>query len=51
MTPPVTGWTTPWPYCCASERDRRLAPIDGYDVTAGQQSGLIAALSVLQKER
>jgi hypothetical protein len=33
------------------ERDRRLAPIDGYDVTAGQQSGLIAALSVLQKER
>ncbi|HEY5836311.1 dynamin family protein [Streptomyces sp.] len=33
------------------ERDRRLAPVDGYDVTAGQQSALIAALSVLQKER
>ncbi len=33
------------------ERERRLAPIDGYDVTAGQQSALIAALSVLQKER
>lgn len=33
------------------ERERRLAPVDGYDVTAGQQSALIAALSVLQKER
>jgi Dynamin family len=33
------------------ERDRRLVPVDGYDVTAGQQSDLIAALSVLQKER
>jgi hypothetical protein len=33
------------------ERRRRLVPIDGYDVTAGQQSALIAALSVLQKER
>jgi hypothetical protein len=34
-----------------AERDRRVAPVDGYDVTAGQQSALIAALSVLQKER
>ncbi|MEU6855088.1 ATP-binding protein, partial [Actinacidiphila alni] len=34
-----------------AERDRRLAPVDGYDVTAGQQSALIAALSVLQRER
>jgi len=34
-----------------AERDRRLVPVDGYDVTAGQQSALIAALSVLQKER
>jgi hypothetical protein len=34
-----------------SERDRRLAPIDGHDVTAAQQSALIAALSLLQKER
>lgn len=33
------------------ERDRRLTPVDAYDVTAGQQSELIAALSVLQKER
>ncbi|WP_225844829.1 dynamin family protein [Streptomyces sp. HPF1205] len=33
------------------ERDRRLAPLDGYDVTAGQQAALIAALSVLHKER
>ncbi|SEG79932.1 Dynamin family protein [Actinacidiphila yanglinensis] len=33
------------------ERERRLAPVDGCDVTAGQQSSLIAALSVLQKER
>ncbi len=33
------------------ERERRLVPVDGYDVTAGQQSDLIAALSVLQKER
>jgi hypothetical protein len=34
-----------------AERDRRLAPVDGYDVTAGQQAALIAALSVLHKER
>jgi hypothetical protein len=34
-----------------AERERRLAPVDGYDVTAGQQSALIAALSVLQRER
>ncbi|WP_093715917.1 dynamin family protein [Actinacidiphila alni] len=34
-----------------AERDRRLTPVDGYDVTAGQQSALIAALSVLQRER
>lgn len=33
------------------ERERRLVPVDGYDVTAVQQSDLIAALSVLQKER
>lgn len=33
------------------ERERRLAPVDGYDVTARQQSSLIAALSLLQKER
>lgn len=33
------------------ELDRRLAPVDGYDVTAGQQSSLIATLSLLQKER
>ncbi|MYS24848.1 ATP-binding protein [Streptomyces sp. SID4948] len=33
-----------------AERDRRVAPIGGYDVTAGQQSALIAALSALQKE-
>jgi Dynamin family len=32
------------------ERDRRLAPVDGYDVTAGQQASLIAALSVLHKD-
>ncbi|MBD0738070.1 dynamin family protein [Streptomyces sp. CBMA29] len=35
----------------SAERDRRLAPVDGYDVTARQQSSLIAALSVLQRER
>jgi energy-coupling factor transporter ATP-binding protein EcfA2 len=34
-----------------AERDRRVAPVDGYDVTAGQQPALIAALSLLQKER
>ncbi|WP_329140752.1 dynamin family protein [Streptomyces sp. NBC_01476] len=34
-----------------SERERRVAPVYGYDVTAGQQSALIAALSHLQKER
>lgn len=34
-----------------AERDRRLAPVDEYDVTARQQSSLIAALSVLQRER
>lgn len=34
-----------------AERDRRLAPVDGYDVTAGQQASLISALSLLQKER
>lgn len=33
------------------ERERRLAPVDGYGVSTGQQSALIAALSVLQKER
>lgn len=33
------------------ERERRLVPVDGYDVAAGQQSALIAALSALQKER
>ncbi|MDF9813328.1 hypothetical protein M2266_002559 [Streptomyces sp. SPB162] len=33
------------------ERERRLAPVDALDVTARQQSSLIAALSLLQKER
>ncbi|MGP3923015.1 dynamin family protein [Streptomyces sp. 8N616] len=33
------------------ERDRRLAPLDALDVTPEQQAALIAALSVLQKER
>jgi energy-coupling factor transporter ATP-binding protein EcfA2 len=33
------------------ERERRLARVDACEVTAGQQSALIAALSVLQKER
>ncbi|MEU6080765.1 dynamin family protein [Streptomyces sp. NPDC047108] len=33
------------------ERDRRLAPLDALDVTPEQQASLIAALSVLQKER
>jgi hypothetical protein len=33
------------------ERDLRLAPVDSHDVTAGQQASLIAALSLLQKER
>lgn len=33
------------------ERDRRLAPLDALDVAAEPQAELIAALSVLQKER
>ncbi|MCZ4118966.1 dynamin family protein [Streptomyces sp. H39-S7] len=33
------------------ECERRLAPVDALDVTARQQSSLIAALSLLQKER
>ncbi|URN16128.1 MULTISPECIES: dynamin family protein [Streptomyces] len=33
------------------ERDRRIAPIDAFDVTPEPQAELIAALSVLQKER
>ncbi|MFI5754631.1 dynamin family protein [Streptomyces sp. NPDC051569] len=33
------------------ERDRRLAPLDGLEVTPKPQAELIAALSVLQKER
>ncbi|MER6693827.1 dynamin family protein [Streptomyces minutiscleroticus] len=33
------------------ERDRRLAPLDALDVRADPQAELIAALSVLQKER
>lgn len=33
------------------ERERRLAPLDGLDVHAEPQAELIAALSVLQKER
>ncbi|MFE7125885.1 dynamin family protein [Streptomyces sp. NPDC057617] len=33
------------------ERDRRLAPLDSLDVTPEPQAELIAALSVLQKER
>lgn len=34
-----------------SERDRRLAPLDALEVTPEPQAELIAALSVLQKER
>ncbi|MEU1179276.1 dynamin family protein [Streptomyces sp. NPDC005820] len=34
-----------------AERERRLAPLDGLDVHAEPQAELIAALSVLQKER
>lgn len=34
-----------------AERDRRLAPLDGLDVTPEPQAELIAALSVLQKEK
>ncbi len=34
-----------------AERDRRLAPLDTLDVTPDHQVQLIAALSVLQKER
>ncbi|WP_233521313.1 ATP-binding protein, partial [Streptomyces triticagri] len=34
-----------------AERDRRLAPLDGLDVHPETQAELIAALSVLQKER
>lgn len=34
-----------------AERGRRLAPVDACDITAAQQSALIAALSLLQKER
>ncbi|MGY0061733.1 dynamin family protein [Streptomyces sp. LZ34] len=35
----------------AAERDRRLAPLDALNVTPDHQVRLIAALSVLQKER
>ncbi len=34
-----------------AERERRLAPLDGLDVNPEPQADLIAALSVLQKER
>jgi hypothetical protein len=34
-----------------TERERRLAPLDALDVHAEHQAELIAALSVLQKER
>jgi hypothetical protein len=34
-----------------TERDRRLAPLDALDVHPEPQAELIAALSVLQKER
>lgn len=34
-----------------AERDRRLAPIDALEVTPEPQAALIAALSVLQKEK
>ncbi|MGC5342396.1 dynamin family protein [Streptomyces sp. DT24] len=34
-----------------AERDRRLAPLDALDVTPESQAELIAALSLLQKER
>lgn len=33
------------------ERDRRLAPLDALEVTPEPQAELIAALSVLQRER
>jgi hypothetical protein len=35
----------------AGERELRLGSLDALDVTARQQAGLIAALSVLQRER
>jgi hypothetical protein len=34
-----------------SERERRLAPLDGLEVSPEPQAELIAALSLLQKER
>jgi hypothetical protein len=34
-----------------TERERRLAPLDALDVRVEPQAELIAALSVLQKER
>ncbi|NDZ83886.1 ATP-binding protein, partial [Streptomyces sp. SID10853] len=34
-----------------AERDRRLAPLDALDVGPESQAELIAALSVLQKEK
>ncbi|MYV95900.1 ATP-binding protein, partial [Streptomyces sp. SID1034] len=34
-----------------AERERRLAPLDALEVTPEPQAGLIAALSVVQKER
>ncbi|WP_198539976.1 dynamin family protein [Streptomyces sp. CT34] len=35
----------------SGERERRLAPLDGLTVPPDQQAGLIAALSVVQRER
>ncbi|MDT3398595.1 dynamin family protein [Streptomyces sp. B1866] len=35
----------------AAERDRRLAPLDALDMTPDHQVGLIAALSVVQREQ
>ncbi|NUW02003.1 ATP-binding protein [Streptomyces sp. CAI 127] len=43
--------TTTLDQVLASERERRLAPLDALDVAPEPQAELIAALSVLQKER
>ncbi|MGW4837271.1 ATP-binding protein [Streptomyces globisporus] len=43
--------TTTLDQVLGGERERRLAPIDALDITPEPQAELIAALSVLQKER
>ncbi|MBK6045079.1 ATP-binding protein, partial [Streptomyces sp. MBT55] len=43
--------TTTLDQVLGGERERRLAPLDALDVTPEPQAELIAALSVLQKER